>query len=340
MAKQRKPGASIDESSFDEITDLRVRRPGLIEQEARRRKRRARLTRDGKLALAALDHPARGVTGIRSAPLAMADRFEYLRRARRVLADEDLDGVLASADIMEELLLLNYLERRRGGTGFLDGRVLIGSMNRGGLAGTAFEMEDLFTGFTARRLVELRLDGGKMLWRLDPNDPASGRTMLACSEAMNGLRSRGLAIFLEPLAVEKHRGRYEVRRDAAALSRQCGIAAGMSESSANVWLKIPCGDDFARVCLSTTLPILLLGGPARDDPAEALADFAGALHASTRVRGAVIGRNLLFPGEVDPWFMSRALTGLVHRGQSLEAAVKTMRGGEPARGGGFPLLRE
>lgn len=299
-----------------------------MEQEARRRRCRLRLTRDGKLVLAALDHPARGVTAIRGDPLAMGNRLEYLRRARRVLADPDLDGVLASTDVMEDLFLLNYLERRIGGSGFLDGRVLVGSMNRGGLAGTAFEMEDVFTGFTARRLAELRLDGGKMLWRLDSSDPAAGRTMMGCTQAINDLRAHRLAVFLEPLAVEKRGERYEVLRDTASLIRQCGIAAGMGESSASTWLKLPYGEPFDAVCRSTTLPILLLGGPAREDPADAIADFSAGLRASPRVRGAVIGRNLLFPGDRDPFLMSRALTGMVHRGDTLNEALDVVRRGE------------
>lgn len=328
MAIRSKQSLALDAASFDEITELRIRRPGIVEQEARRRKRRLRLTHDGKLVLAALDHPARGITAIRGDSLAMGSRFEYLRRARRVLADPELDGVLASADVMEELFLLNHLERHRGGSGFLDGRVLVGSMNRGGLAGTAFEMEDLFTGFTAKRLAELRLDGGKMLWRLDPHDPAAGRTMLACAQAINELRAHRLPAFLEPLAVDKRGERYEVLRDAASLVRQCGIAAGMGESSATTWLKLPYGESFDAVCRSTTLPVLLLGGPAREEPAAAIADFAVGLRASPRVRGAVIGRNLLFPGDRDPLHMSRALTGLVHRGATLDEALDVVEGGD------------
>ncbi|MGH9451436.1 MAG: Cgl0159 family (beta/alpha)8-fold protein [Terriglobia bacterium] len=328
MARGSRLEGFLDAGTFEQITELRVHRPRLVEQEARRRKRRTRLARDGKLVLVALDHPARGVNAIRGDSLAMGDRFEYLSRARRVLADSDLDGVLASPDVMEELFLVNYLERRRGGPGFLDGRVLVGSMNRGGIAGTSFEMEDAFTGFTAQRLAALRCDGGKMLWRLDPHDPAAGRTMHACAVAMNELRLRRLPVFLEPLGVEKHDERYEVMRDAATLVRQCGIAAGMSESSQNVWLKLPYGDGFARVCRATTLPILLLGGPAREDPIEAVSDFAAGLAVSPRVRGAVIGRNLLFPGRRDPFLMSRALTALVHRGAAPKEAIAVMSGRE------------
>ncbi len=318
-------GGHLTAADFEEITELRVHGRQRVEQEARRRKRRLHLTLDGKLVLVALDHPARGFTAIRGNALAMGDRFDLLSRARRVLQDPDVDGVLASPDVMEELFLLNYLERRRGGPGFLDHRVLAGSMNRGGIAGAVFEMEDSFTGFTARRLRELRCEAGKMLWRLDLQDPASGRTMLACATAMNELRRRRLAAFLEPLAVRNLGERYETLRDMESLIRQCGVASAMGESSLSVWLKLPYGSDFARVCRSTTLPILLLGGPAREDPTEALRDFAQGLSAGPQVRGAVIGRNLLFPGELDPFLMSRALTALVHRGAGIEEALRLLQ---------------
>jgi hypothetical protein len=316
------PQTFLTQADFDEITELRVHHSALVEREARIRRRRRRLTRDGKLVLAALDHPARGVNRIRDEELALGNRYQLLARARAVLADPDLDGVLASSDILDELFLLNHLERRRTGADFLNGRVLVGSMNRGGLEGAAFEMEDSFTAMTAERLAELRCDGGKMLYRLDPSDPASGRTMLACAQALNSLRRRRLPAFVEPLEVKRQEaGGYHTRKDVAALVRQCGIAAALGESSAHVWLKLPYGDGFAAVGQATTLPILLLGGPARDDAAGTLRDFFEGLASSSRVRGAIIGRNLLFPSEGHPLPMCRALTGLVHRGISLEEAV-------------------
>ncbi len=308
-------------SLLDEITEIRIHRPEIIEEEARRRQRRPRLTRDGKLVLVALDHPARAVTKIRNDELAMADRHQFLGRARRVLEDASLDGVLGSTDILEELLILSSLERQRTGRSFLDGRVLVGSMNRGGLAGTAFEMEDTFTGISAERLAELRCDGGKMLYRLDPQDPASGRTITACSAAVNSLRKHGLAAFVEPLVVAKKAAGYDNLKDTASLVRQAGVAAGLGDSSAHVWLKVPYCDDMARVCRATTLPILLLGGPARETPLETLRDFAEGLGAGPRVRGAMIGRNLLFPGDADPLPMCRALTSLVHAGATLAEAA-------------------
>ncbi len=224
-----------------------------------------------------------------------------------------MDGIVATADILEELLFLSHLERKKSGKSFLDGRVLVGTMNRGGLAGTAFEMDDTFTGMTAKRIAELRLDGGKMMFRLDPTDAGSGKTVKACADTINELRKYRLPAFVEALTMEKKAGGgYHTLNNAAMLIRNCGIAAGLSESSAHVWLKLPYCQDFNKVGMATTLPILLLGGPARESQSETLADFSAGMASSPRVRGAIIGRNLLFPVEGDPLPMCRALTELVH----------------------------
>jgi len=316
------PYSALPKDVFDAITDVRVLNPEWIVREAKLRKRRRNIAHHGRLALLAVDHPGRGVTGIRGDALAMGDRHSYLARARRALDDPLLDGVMGTADVLEELLILSHLQRRRTGHGFLDGRVLVGSMNRGGLAGTVFEMEDTFTAMTASRIKELRFDGGKMMYRLDAEEPASGRTIAACAQAIDALRRAGLPAFLEPLGVS-HEG-YVPAKDAATLVRNCGIAAALGESSAHVWLKVPYCEDLARVCRATTLPLLLLGGPARETPHETLRDFADGLAAGPQMRGAIIGRNLIFPGDADPLPMCRALTALVHRGVGYQGALAVL----------------
>jgi hypothetical protein len=318
------PENTLATALFEEITEIRVHHPEVIAREAKRRRKRAKLTIDGKLALVAADHAARGVTKIRDDQLAMGDRYQLIARVRRLLDDSNLDGILATSDLLEELLILNHLERRQKGDAFLDGRVLVGSMNRGGLSGTAFEMDDTFTGISAERLAALRCDGGKMLYRLDPEDPASGHTIAACAQAINSLRRHRLAAFVEALEVKHGTDGYHTVQDSAALIRHCGIAAALGDSSVHVWLKLPYSADFGRVCRATTLPILLLGGPARESPIETLRDFAAGLSSSSRVRGAVIGRNLLFPLDRDPLPMCRALTAIVHRGASFDEAVQLL----------------
>jgi len=325
--------AYLPPARLDAITEARVRRPRMVAQEAKRRRRRPGLSPDGRLILAALDHPGRGVNEIGGDPLAMGDRHQYLARARRALDDPDLDGVMATADVLEELLILSALERAETGRGFLDGRVLVGSMNRGGVQGAVFEMDDAFTAMSAARIAELGLEGGKMMYRFDPQDPGSGRTIHACARALNELRRHRLAGFLEPLGVMKTGSGWAPAKDAATLVRHCGIAAALGDSSLHLWLKIPIVDGLERVCRATTLPLLLLGGPARGTAEETLADFARGFAAGPRVRGAIVGRNLLYPGDQDPLPLCRALTALAHRGATLDEARHVLREPPPARPG-------
>ena len=112
-----------------DILEVRTRRPDAIAERAGQRLRRASLLGgDDQLFIIAADHPARGALRVGDRPMAMADRAELLERLCVALARPGVDGVLGTADIVEDLLLL----------GALDEKVVIGSMNRGGLAGTVF----------------------------------------------------------------------------------------------------------------------------------------------------------------------------------------------------------
>ena len=122
-------------SALSRITALRVTDPQCSMRAAKARKRRTNLTPDGKLNILAADHPARRVTKVGDDPLKMADRNGYLARIVRVLQSDAVDGVMATMDVLEDLLILHHLILEAGGPGFLDDRLLIASLNRGGLAG-------------------------------------------------------------------------------------------------------------------------------------------------------------------------------------------------------------
>ena len=55
-------------------------------------------------------------------------------------------------------------------SGALEKKYVFGSMNRGGLPGAVFEMDDRFTAYTAESIVKFNLDGGKMLLRINLED--------------------------------------------------------------------------------------------------------------------------------------------------------------------------
>lgn len=279
----------LSDAEYATIVDTRLRDPGRMVDALRARDRRDRIAPDGRLLIVAADHPARGALGVGADPLAMADRAQLLGRLRRVLGHPRVDGVLGSADVLEELALL----------GALDGKVAVGTMNRGGLAGASWELDDRFTAYDAEHLAAAGLDGGKMLLRIDDADAGTVATIDACARAVTALADAGLAAMIEPLPYTKdERGRAVLLRDTAALVRAAAVASGLGASSARTWLKVPASIDPKRVLAATALPTLLLGGDPGPDPAGTYAGWEEAL-ALPAARGLVVGRALLYPSDGD-----------------------------------------
>ncbi len=309
-------------SVFDRITDVRIRRPQLILQEAARRKRRANLATDGRLVLVAGDHPARMLTAVGENPIAMGDRHQYLGRILRILTSPGVDGVIATTDVIEDLLIVNALVREAGGPSFLDNRVLIGSMNRSGLAGSVWENDDRLTCFTPESLEDLNLDAGKVVVRICPEEPElSNRTLEYCARAVTGCNERALHIFVEPVPVAKAEGRLRLRRTVADIVRVIGVASALGDSSRGLWLEVPYCEGFDRVARSTSLPLVVVAGGSPDDPTPMLTQFADAVRARQNVRGALVGRSVLFPGDDDPLAVGLAVNVVIREGREAEGAV-------------------
>jgi len=287
-------------SQYAEITEKRVSDPTSVLWAATERRRRKHIAPSGRLVLIAADHPARRVNAAGGEALAMADRRDLLARIVAVLQAGFADGVMASMDVLEDLLILHHLVDYPGGQGLLHEKVLVASMNRGGLAATAWEMNDPVTGPSAEACARSGLDGGKLLLRLCPSDPATLRTMEACAQAVSELNHRRLACFMEPLAVRRTDGCYKVLRDATEIVRAVGVAQALGDSSHGMWLKLPWCEDFQTVAAATTLPILLLGGPGDSGMPPFEEQLAQALSAGANVRGVMVGRSLLFPPGGDP----------------------------------------
>jgi uncharacterized protein len=272
--------------NFAELLDARVRRPDAIKAAAKSRRRpKSLLGGDhGKLMIIAADHPARGALRAGDNPLAMANRVDLLDRLRTALARPGVNGVLGTADILEDLLLL----------GALDDKVVIGSMNRGGLAGTSFEIDDRFTAYDAAGIADSGFEGGKMLLRIDPADPGTVSTLESCGNAVTALAARQRMAMVEPFISHRVDGRVRNELTAEAMIRACSVSAGLGNTSAYTWLKVPVVAEMERVMAATTLPSLILGGEVPDDADEAYAQWSKALDLPT-VQGLVIGRSLLYP---------------------------------------------
>ena len=308
---------------FARLTELRVTDPDFPLRAAGSRIRRTQFAPAGKLNLLAADHPARHITKSGAHPLAMADRRDYLARIVRVLMSPRVDGVMATMDILEDLFALDALSQKAGAGSLLNGKVLIASLNRGGLAGSAWEMNDPVTGASPAVCQEWRLDGAKFLLRVDLTDPASLKTIRAAAQAVNECSAAGLPIFLEPLPVKRGDTGFSVVKNAEALAKLAGVASALGNTSRRLWLKLPYCSGFETVARSTSLPILLLGGESAGTPEPFLRELFLALSAGANVRGALVGRNVLYPGVEDPMAVAAAAGGIVHEGWTVEEALSS-----------------
>jgi hypothetical protein len=272
-----------------ELIRARAERPESVAAAAAARRRRPLLGPSGRLMLIAADHPARGALAVGDRRLAMANRADLLDRLLVALSRPGVDGVLATSDLVEDLLLL----------GALDGKVVIGSMNRGGIPGTAFEIDDRFTAYSADSLAQMQLDGGKMLLRIDPTEQASAAMLEGCGRAVSALAAHRLMAMVEPFWVRRDdAGRALNDLSPDAMIRAIAVAQGLGTTSAYTWLKVPVVAEMERVMEISTLPALLLGGDPGEAPDDRYAAWQKALRLPT-VRGLVVGRTLLYPPDDD-----------------------------------------
>jgi len=291
--------------SVAELTEIRAREPARIRDAWENRRLRPLVGDDGRLLLVAADHPARAALGVRDQPRAMASRVDLLERLVTALSRPGVDGVLGTPDILDDLLLL----------GALEGKLAVGSMNRGGLQGSSFELDDRFTAYRARDLAANGLDGGKMLTRIAFDDPGTVATLESSARAVTELAEHGLMAMVEPFLSQRRDGRVVNLLDPDSVITSIHVASALGASSAHTWLKLPVVEDLARVMEATTLPTLLLGGDPDGDPRDTYAAWGRALELPA-VRGLVVGRALLYPPDGDVAAAVDIAAHLVHGGAS------------------------
>ena len=292
----------VTDEAWLELLETRATNPGAIGAALDSRTARSLLAADGNTFIIAIDHPARGMVGVSGQPFVMADRRDVLERTVTALADPGVDGVMATPDILDDLALL----------GALDGKVAIGSINRGGLMGSAWELDDQLTGHTVASIVEQGLDGGKMLLRIDLDDERSRPTIEACARWITELAAAKKLAMLEPLPYITHvDGRKVLDTDDEALIKCVGVANALGASSAYTWLKLPATEQVERVMAATSLPGLILGGAPGPNPETAFDEWRRAM-VVPNVRGLVVGRSLLYPPDGDVAAAVATAAAIVH----------------------------
>lgn len=278
----------MNESARQQLLETRFTRPQAIAAAAKSRRLHEPTKDESRILIIAADHTARGMLDVGSDPSAMSNRYDLLDRLVTALGIPGVSGVLGTPDIVDDLLLLGALEHK----------YVFGSMNRGGLPGAVFEMDDRFTSYTAESIVQFKLDGGKMLVRINLEDPGTANVLESSANAVSQLAANNKIAMIEPFMSSRVDGRIQHDLSADGVMRSMAIASALGATSSHTWLKVPVVDDMERVAEATTMPLVLLGGPRNDRPDEMFERWEKTLRLPG-VRGLVVGRNLLYPSDDD-----------------------------------------
>ncbi|WP_261166838.1 class I fructose-bisphosphate aldolase [Microbacterium sp. Marseille-Q6965] len=292
----------LSPADFERLRHIRAHRPHEIAETFASRRRRDVLQGDGRLFIIAADHPARGALAVGTDATAMADRYVLLERLAVALRHPGVDGVLGTPDIIDDLAAL----------GLLDDKIVVGSMNRGGLRGARFEMDDRYTAYDVPTMVARGIDFAKTLIRVNLDDPGTVPTLAATADAVTSAAAARLPIMLEPFMTRWQDGRNVNDLSADAVILSIAIASGLGADSAYTWMKLPVVDEMERVMSATTMPTLLLGGDSGAGLDETFAAWESAL-ALPGVRGLTVGRALLYPPDGDVVGAVDTAARLVHR---------------------------
>jgi DhnA family fructose-bisphosphate aldolase class Ia len=239
----------------------------------------------------AADHRARAVLTTEN----WAEFFGALAKAL-----PSCDGILATAQPLSGLAEAGHL-----GAGH---RTYL-SINRTGLAGSAFELDDRLVASVARAAAD-GWTGVKHMTRIDFEDPVTAAALELLGQVLEQSRQAGLEALVEPLIWQEGR----IQRDPDAVV----LAAVLAHDMGAPVIKVPVpaaapGDErrraVSRVVASVSVPVLFLGGPRGDGGRDRVLDEVRDVMAGGGA-GMAMGRTIY--QDPDPAEMAGLVAALVH----------------------------
>ena len=309
----------LSDTIFQELNRIKAFHPEVIEQEACLRNRPG--YRHEQLVFAAADHNARMINEYKGNPIGLSNRREYLTRLVRMLQSDRIDGIEATPDILEDLMIINRLFREAKQREFLNSKLLIGTVNRGGLKNTIWEMDDMPACYTVERLKKLNMDGVKFMIRLNPGDERCKNTMRYCADAVNEAERAGLPIFIEALYVETTENGFVMRTDSESLCKVVGVVGALGCRGVGKWIEVPLNNEYAVPVSSTTCPVLVVPDEVESDPLAVVREYTKEIGLHDNIRGILLGRNIMF-NEQDPLPIADAIAAVWHEGITPETAYE------------------
>jgi DhnA family fructose-bisphosphate aldolase class Ia len=247
------------------------------------------LSGDHRAVVLAADHRARGIITV--------ERYaDYLAALRAALPF--CDALMASAQPLADLLV----------DGVEPQHATLLSVNRTGLAGTAFELDDRLVASVAGAAAS-GYSGVKVMTRIDRRDPSGAAQLEMLGRVLEEARTLQLEALVEPLAWTD--GRMDRSVDgivwAAVIAHDMGApllkvpvpaAAAGSERSTAV----------RRITDSVGVPVLFLGGPHDDDRNRMLDEVTDVMAGGGA--GMAIGRSVF--QDSDPATTAKLVADIVH----------------------------
>jgi len=240
----------------------------------------------------AADHRARGVVTI--------ENYEsYLGALGAALTH--CDGILASAQPLGDLIARGAVEGRH---------TTLLSINRTGLAGSVFELDDRLVAPVERAAAD-GLSGIKHMTRIDPDDPSGAAALELLGQVLEDARRLSLEALIEPVVWRDGR----MAKDPDSIVWAAVVAHDLGARILKVPVPAaapgaPRRAAVARVVRSVGAPVLFLGGPRQgDDPATLLDEVRDCMAGGAA--GMAIGRALYqnpSPGEI-----AKAVADVIHR---------------------------
>jgi DhnA family fructose-bisphosphate aldolase class Ia len=243
----------------------------------------------------AADHRARGVITV--------ERYQdYLEALGAALPH--CDGILASTQPLADLVAT-------GAVG--PGQRTYLSINRTGLAGSAFELDDRLVA-PLEAAVAAGYTGIKLMTRIDLADRASAGALELLGRVLAGARGHGLEALIEPLSWKNG----TIDRSTEGIV----YAAVVAHDLGAPLIKVPVPDDvrpgsarvaaIRRVVDSVGVPVLVLGGPHRGSRSVLLAELSDAMAGGAA--GVAIGRAVY--QDPDPALTAKMVADLARQSTS------------------------
>ncbi len=210
------------------------------------------------------------------------------------------DGILATVEPLTSLAAAGHITALH--------RTYL-SINRTGLAGSVFELDDRLVA-SVRRAAADGWTGVKHMTRIDFADPVTASALELLGQVLEHAREAGLEVLVEPLVW--HEGR--VQRDADAIVLAAVIAHDLGAPVIKV--PVPAASPgaerqraVARIVASVGVPVLFLGGPVTEAGRDRVLDEVRDVMEGGGA-GMAMGRTLY--QDPDPAEMAGLVDALVH----------------------------